>query len=311
MKQMMDLENYFIECGKHDNRDVLIITDRGVMDPKAYEDPSEWEEILREGKWNEDNLMNERYDLVLHLVTCADGKEEFYTNENNTARSETAEEARILDSLTQAVWLNHTNFKIFDNSAPSFVDKLNKVTQAIGNLVDYLPAFDLNQKFLLSDDIDVESAIPPVITRTTYREIVNYLVSDDPKSKSVYLMRRINKHNKSLHSHNTRFLSKNIANRRENRRKITKEVYRLFMNQKESHKKTLYKRITAFNYYNQNFLIEEHFKDAELLERHWAVLRFDKPEADQGVKTKLPKFLEIGEDVSTNKKYYSWCVADL
>lgn len=82
------------------------------------------------------------------------------------------------------------------------------------------------------------------------------------------------------------------------------------MNQKDSHKKTLYKRITAFNYYNQNFLIEEHFKDAELLQRRWAVLRFDKPEGDEGVKTKLPKFLEIGEDVTTNKEYYSWCVAD-
>jgi len=30
-------------------------------------------------------LMN-RYDQVIHLVTAADGKEEFYTTENNEAR---------------------------------------------------------------------------------------------------------------------------------------------------------------------------------------------------------------------------------
>ena len=39
-----------------------------------------------------------RYDLVLHLVTAASGAEAFYTNANNTARRETADEARGLDS---------------------------------------------------------------------------------------------------------------------------------------------------------------------------------------------------------------------
>jgi hypothetical protein len=35
---------------------------------------------------------------VLHLVTAASGAEAFYTNANNTARRETADEARDLDS---------------------------------------------------------------------------------------------------------------------------------------------------------------------------------------------------------------------
>jgi len=47
-----------------------------------------------------------RYDLVLHLVTAANGAEAFYTNANNTARRETAEEARDLDSRILKVFMN-------------------------------------------------------------------------------------------------------------------------------------------------------------------------------------------------------------
>jgi len=45
--------------------------------------------------------------MVLHLVTAADGAEKFYTLENNQARSETPEVARIVDRKTQMVWNGH------------------------------------------------------------------------------------------------------------------------------------------------------------------------------------------------------------
>ena len=35
-----------------------------------------------------------RYDLVIHLRTAALGKEEFYTLDNNSARTETAEKEK-------------------------------------------------------------------------------------------------------------------------------------------------------------------------------------------------------------------------
>ena len=42
----------------------------------------------------------DNYDMVVHMVTAADGKEEFYTLENNEARSETVEQAKELDKKT-------------------------------------------------------------------------------------------------------------------------------------------------------------------------------------------------------------------
>ena len=45
-----------------------------------------------------------RYDMVLHLVTAADGAEKHYTTANNTARRETAAEAVALDRKIAKNW---------------------------------------------------------------------------------------------------------------------------------------------------------------------------------------------------------------
>lgn len=59
-----------------------------------------------------------RYDAVIHLVTAADGAEEFYTLETNEdgVRLESAEQARELDQKTGAAWSSHPAHVIIDNS---------------------------------------------------------------------------------------------------------------------------------------------------------------------------------------------------
>ena len=47
-----------------------------------------WQIILDQQGWNIINLRDRRYDAVVHLVTAADGAEDFYSSENNTARYE-------------------------------------------------------------------------------------------------------------------------------------------------------------------------------------------------------------------------------
>lgn len=64
------------------------------MDGKAYADPKVWKALLDETGYNTIRLRDKRYDLVLHLVTAAEGAENFYSKESNVARYETPEEAR-------------------------------------------------------------------------------------------------------------------------------------------------------------------------------------------------------------------------
>ena len=107
----------------------IIIYDRGVIDNKSYLDEISWYRLLNELKLNELKLMN-RYDQVIHLVTAADGKVEFYTTANNQARMEDASLARLRDTNTLNAYIGHHNLKIADNST-NFEDKINKVKNYI------------------------------------------------------------------------------------------------------------------------------------------------------------------------------------
>lgn len=88
MKGIMTLEDNFCELAEIKGGNTVILCDRGVMDGKAYMKPQAWQVLLDENGFNLVSLRDKRYDSVIHLVTAADGAEEFYKLDNNTARYE-------------------------------------------------------------------------------------------------------------------------------------------------------------------------------------------------------------------------------
>lgn len=125
----------------------VIIHDRGIADNGAYVGTEKFNQLLYEC---EIDLFQarDRYDVVIHLVTAADGAEEFYTLDNNAARTETPELARELDKKTRAAWHGHEHFKVIDNST-SFERKINRVKAEILNALQEPPT-ERERKFLLS-----------------------------------------------------------------------------------------------------------------------------------------------------------------
>ena len=59
------------------------------MDGSAYTSEHMWQALLDETGWSTIQLRDRRYEAVIHLVTAADGANEFYTSANNEARYET------------------------------------------------------------------------------------------------------------------------------------------------------------------------------------------------------------------------------
>ena len=47
-----------------------------------------WQVLLDENGFNIVNLRDKRYDAVVHMVTAAEGAEDFYTLDNNQSRYE-------------------------------------------------------------------------------------------------------------------------------------------------------------------------------------------------------------------------------
>ncbi len=149
LKYQLQKEKIYDEVAKliHRNKKVVIIHDRGVIDNKAYIGQKKFNQILRKLDLKEINLMD-RYDMVIHLVTAADGKEEYYTVENNKHRRETVDEAKELDKKTINAWAGHNNLKIIDNST-NFEDKINRMMDCIYNLLKEPTSLRFQRKFLV------------------------------------------------------------------------------------------------------------------------------------------------------------------
>lgn len=97
-------------------KDVVLIMDRGLMDGRSYLEQEQWQYMLDQYNMNEVYLRDRRYDLVLHMVTAADGAEKYYNLSNNIARYERdILEAVECDKNTQLAWIGHPQFKIIEN----------------------------------------------------------------------------------------------------------------------------------------------------------------------------------------------------
>lgn len=136
-----------------DSEQCVILYDRGIMDNKAYITADEFKTITTEQGLQELELLDS-YDMVLHLVTAADGCPEHYTLENNQARSESAEEAVALDKKTQEAWLGHNHLVMVDNST-DFSEKINKVLENVYQLVRSPYSVRYQRKYLV--DLDKSS----------------------------------------------------------------------------------------------------------------------------------------------------------
>ena len=95
------------------------------MDGAAYTDENVWQAILDETGWSTIQLRDRRYESVIHMMTAAEGAEQFYQTDNNNARYETIEEARIIDKKLINAWVGHPQFNIIKNTKKGFKTKID------------------------------------------------------------------------------------------------------------------------------------------------------------------------------------------
>ena len=145
----MDLRKRFLKIAEPfiDEKPVIIY-DRGPMDYKVYIKPEEFEAMI--GEFNLSIYdVRDSFDGVIHLVTAANGAEKFYTLENNEARKESSEEARLLDDSTLNAWVGHQHLRIIDNST-DFKQKMKRTLQAICRFLGIPVPLEIERKFLLA-----------------------------------------------------------------------------------------------------------------------------------------------------------------
>lgn len=92
---------------------------------------------MQETGWSNIELRDKRYDAVIHLVTAADGAEEFY-DYDNTARYETVEEAVERDKALRTAYIGHNNISFIGNDhKDGFQGKINETIETVKTLMGF------------------------------------------------------------------------------------------------------------------------------------------------------------------------------
>jgi hypothetical protein len=123
------MEDSFTSIARSLEKPTVVICDRGCVDVSAYLLPQDWQSTLQVLGLTTQELTG-RYHQVVHLVTAADGAPSFYTLSNNTARTESAKDARVIDRRIKSAWQLHPFHVVIDNST-DFEGKLARCTESV------------------------------------------------------------------------------------------------------------------------------------------------------------------------------------
>ena len=262
LETQLALEDQFRTLAEVCTKPVLIVCDRGTMDISAYIKPEEWQEITAMAGTNPNELL-ERYDAVLHLVSAADGAEQYYTTATNATRYEQANEeglriARELDKKIINAWTGHPHLRVINNH-DDFEAKLNRVLNEIAKGVGLPQPAQEEKIFRVEITGEIPECSESEITQT-------YLVAEP--GTEVRLRRRQFSGGKVINVHRSK---KRLSESEviETERQVDNNLYEQMLQQADPYRATIKKRRQSFIWKGQFFEIDtfiETINDLVMLE---------------------------------------------
>ncbi|KAJ3202473.1 hypothetical protein HK099_001836 [Clydaea vesicula] len=297
---MLSMENTYMNLAKlsaESGKKAVVICDRGVMDPSAYIPRDEWLQSLTELNLNETDLRDNRYDVVVHLVTAAKGASQFYSLENNDTRTEGLELAIELDEKVMNAWNGHATLTVIDNeSVENFHQKCDKVVQAVMNRLGIVSEETkktvVKRKFLVKNfNWDAEFKVP---SRDFHVEHV-YLSKLSHDGIQVRIRKRQEFHTKGSYSNLTMRHRTIDGQRVETRRNLQPREFELLKINMDQTRVPILKKRRCFLYNEKYYQLDYFMRPKDGLVLLEAYLDF------QGMKG-LPDWLELTE-VTDDKSY--------
>lgn len=297
LETQLELEDKVMRMAQTCKEPCVIVCDRGAMDISAYISAEMWEELTHSCHTSTEELRTgTRYDAVLHLVSAADGAEQFYTTANNAQRYEKADEAglriaRELDKKVIQAWTGHPHLRVINNGE-DFEQKMNRVLREIAAVLELPQSIEEERKYI----VRVTGAIPDCIES----EILQTYLTAEPGCE-VRLRRRTTNGN-VINIHTTR---KRLSSSEElvTERTVTNALYESLLQQADPYRNAISKRRRSFIYQGQFFELDTYqgiLNGLVILETKGIASHND---------LKLPPFLEIVEDITGNTDFYNATLA--
>lgn len=306
-KQIVSLqlrnEDYFsslvsVIAAKQGKRPVALC-DRGLLSGAAYftEDGSLagfQKEVLRHFQLTVESV-RARYAGIIHMVTAADGAEEFYTTANNIARTETAEQARALDKKLQHVWLG-THPRIIGNTNKlgeriTFEQKIDNVVAEVLRILGYPVPIEIEDKFLLK-------AFNPGALEVKYEALeIEQTYLECPEVNTEERVRKRTYAKSSSYFHTIKKTVLGVDGRPEIERSITRNEYNRLLMRRDLSRNPIRKTRYCFLWRDQYFEIDVLKGDRS------GIIIAEREKTDRNDLTELPPFLMVDREVTNDPKY--------
>lgn len=290
------LEDKFLRMAQECKKPSIIVCDRGAMDISAYMSPEIWESITRAVGTSTPDLRN-RYDAVLHLVSAADGAEQYYTTANNAQRYEQMSEeglriARGLDKKVIKAWTGHPHLRVINNH-DDFDCKMNRVIKEISNVLGLPQPIVKERKYI----VELTGNLPEDSIQS---EITQTYLTGEPDAE-IRLRKRC-WGQKQVYVHTAK---KKISEQEElvTERQINNSLYEMMLGLSDPQRNTIHKLRSSFIWKGQYFEVDTYQGQLEgfvILETKGIV---------EGEPVKFPPFLKVVKDVTGNEEYYNYTLA--
>ena len=295
LQTQLALEDSFMRLAETCTRPTFVVCDRGTLDISAYIDKQMWGELCEKCGTSANDLRN-RYDAVLHLVSAADGAEQYYTTATNSTRYEQANEeglriARDLDKKVNREWTGHPHLRVINNH-DDFDAKLGRVIMEISNVLGLPQTVKEERVYLVEITGELPECIESEITQT-------YLVAD-PDCEVRLRRRSWSGEFVNVHKTKKRISANEIL---ETERQVSNALYESLLQQADPYRATIRNTRRSFIWKGQYFEIDSFHAPVDNL----VMLQTKGVERQETVN--FPPFLRVVADVTGNPQYYNYNIA--
>lgn len=274
---------------------VLLFIDRALLDNESYVGHEDYCKILKDFDIKYEEL-NDRYDMVVHLVTSAKGKEDAYSSSNNAARYENVEQARNIDDTALEAWKNHPNRVVIGNET-DFEVKMRKAIQSIFEFLGEEKPVERFKKYLVEVDDTVINNIKKEVNYSNVHITQQYLLAPNG------IERRIRKRERdgSIIYYYSESHTLSTNERIKEDRILSERQYYDYVSEVNTYLNPIDKQRHSFIYDNHFFKLDIFNFDTTK-----GLLSLQLPENGD---IKLPSYIKVIKDVSDSNDYKNYNLA--
>ena len=290
------LEDKFLRMAQECSEPCIIVCDRGAMDISAYMSPETWADITRAVGTSTAEL-RQRYDAVLHLVSAADGAEQYYTTANNAQRYEQMNEeglriARSLDKKVIHAWTGHPHLRVINNH-DDFDTKMRRVIKEISSVLGLPQPIEEERKYI----VEVTGTLPDDCIES---DIVQTYLTTEPGNE--VRLRKRGWQGKYVYVHTTKKLNSDTE-QVVTERQINNSMYEMMLGLADPTRSNIHKLRRSFIWKGQYFEIDTFLDKLE------GLVILETKGITKNEPVKFPPFLKVIRDITGEKNYYNYNLA--